>query len=90
MDVKEYIGEWLKALITGLVQFPDEVRVTVTSDEMGVLFTVFSNPSDHGKIIGREGKTANAVRQVLRVCGMSRNVRAALKIDAPLLRGRSA
>ena len=80
MDSKEYLKDWLIGLLSGLVQYPSDVNVEVKTDEMGVLFTLFCNQSDKGRVIGRGGKTADAIRTILRVAGISRNVRASLKI----------
>jgi hypothetical protein len=51
---------------------------------MGVLMTLDVNPVDMGKIIGREGNTAKAIRTLLRVVGMKNNARVNLKINEPV------
>ncbi len=50
---------------------------------MGVLLTLDVNPLDMGKIIGREGNTAKAIRTLLRIVGMKNNSRVNLKISEP-------
>jgi hypothetical protein len=50
---------------------------------MGVLMTLDVNKDDMGKIIGREGNTAKAIRTLLRVVGMKNNSRVNLKINEP-------
>jgi hypothetical protein len=50
---------------------------------MGVLMTLDVNKDDMGKIIGREGNTAKAIRTLLRVVGMKNNARVNLKINEP-------
>ena len=50
---------------------------------MGVLITLDVNPGDMGKIIGRDGNTAKAIRTLLRVVGMKNNARVNLKISEP-------
>ena len=50
---------------------------------MGVLITLDVNPADMGKIIGRSGNTAKAIRTLLRVVGMKNNARVNLKINEP-------
>jgi hypothetical protein len=50
---------------------------------MGVLMTLDVNPADMGKIIGRQGNTAKAIRTLLRVVGMKNNARVNLKISEP-------
>ncbi|KKT60327.1 MAG: hypothetical protein UW54_C0014G0014 [Parcubacteria group bacterium GW2011_GWC1_44_26] len=62
---------------------PSDVKVTRVVDEMGVLITLDVNPGDMGKIIGRDGNTAKAIRTLLRVVGMKNNARVNLKISEP-------
>jgi len=75
--------EFLEFLIKALVDHPDDVKVTRTVDEMGVLLSLDLNPEDMGKIIGRKGNTAKAIRTLLRVVGMKNNARVNLKINEP-------
>jgi len=74
---------FLEYVIKSLVDNPDDVRVNRTVDEMGVLMTLDLNPVDMGKIIGRKGATAKAIRTLLRVVGMRNNARVNLKINEP-------
>lgn len=76
--------EFLEYVIKSLVDNPDQVKVTRTVDEMGVLLTLDVGASDMGKIIGRQGNTAKAVRTLLRVVGMKNNSRVNLKINEPV------
>ncbi len=75
--------EFLDYVIKALVDNPDEVKVTRTVDEMGVLLTLMVHRDDMGKVIGRSGNTAKAVRTLLRVVGMKYNARVNLKIEEP-------
>ena len=50
---------------------------------MGVLISLDVNPADMGKIIGRMGNTAKAIRTLLRIIGMKNNARVNLKINEP-------
>lgn len=83
MDAKESVKEWLTSLISGIVSYPDDVRLEVKSDEMGVLYTLFCNQEDSGKVIGKKGETATAVRKLLTATGMGKGIRASLKIAVP-------
>ncbi len=76
-------AKFLDFVIKALVDNPDDVKITRTVDEMGVLMTLDVNPADMGKIIGREGQTAKAIRTLLRVVGMKNNARVNLKINEP-------
>jgi predicted RNA-binding protein YlqC (UPF0109 family) len=76
--------EFLDYVIKALVDYPDQVKTTRTVDEMGVLLTLEVGAADMGKIIGRQGNTAKAVRTLLRVVGMKNNSRVNLKINEPV------
>lgn len=74
---------FLEYVVKALVDNPDDVKIDRSVDEMGVLITMSVNPSDMGKIIGRQGNTAKAIRTLLRVIGMKNNARVNLKIEEP-------
>src|SRR5437762_2479222 len=75
--------QFLEYVVKALVTHPDDVKIKRTVDEMGVLMTLDVNPEDMGKIIGRSGNTAKAIRILLRVVGMKNNARVNLKINEP-------
>lgn len=75
--------EFLEYVVKALVDNPADVKVARQVDEMGVLLTLDVNPSDMGKVIGRSGNTAKAIRILLRVVGMKNNARVNLKINEP-------
>ena len=75
--------EFLEFVIKGLVEHPEDVKINRTVDEMGVLLMLDLNPEDMGKVIGRSGNTAKAIRTLLRVVGMKHNARVNLKINEP-------
>src|ERR1700722_6504998 len=75
--------QFLDSVIKSLVDNPNDVKINRTVDEMGVLMTLTVNPADMGKIIGRSGNTAKAIRTLLRVVGMKNNARVNLKINEP-------
>lgn len=75
--------EFLEFVVKSLVDNPGDVKVARTVDEMGVLLTLDVNSADMGKIIGRSGNTAKAIRTLLRVVGMKNNARVNLKINEP-------
>ena len=74
---------FLEYVVKSLVDNPNDVKIDRTVDEMGVLITMTVNPADMGKIIGRQGNTAKAIRTLLRVIGMKNNARVNLKINEP-------
>lgn len=80
--------KFLDFVVKALVEKPEDVKIVRTVDEMGVLMTLDVNKDDMGKIIGREGNTAKAIRTLLRVVGMKNNSRVNLKINEPADGGR--
>ena len=79
--------EFVEYVVKALVDNPDKVKVDRRVDEMGVLVTLDVDSADMGKIIGRDGATAKALRTLLRVVGMKNNARVNLKINEPEGRG---
>ena len=75
--------QFLETLVKALVDHPDAVKTSRTVDEMGVLLTLDVHAEDMGKIIGRSGNTAKAIRTLLRVVGMKHDARVNLKINEP-------
>ena len=75
--------DFLEFLVKNLVDNPSAVQVTRKVDEMGVLLSVKVDKEDVGKLIGRQGNTAKAIRTLLRVVGMKHNARVNLKINEP-------
>jgi len=74
---------FLETLVKALVDHPEAVAIVRTVDEMGVLLTLKVHADDMGKIIGRSGNTAKAIRTLLRVVGMKYDARVNLKVDEP-------
>lgn len=75
--------EYVESIVKPLVENPEEVVTSRTVDEMGVLIQLTLNRSDMGKVIGRDGRTAKAIRSLLRVFGSKSNARINLKIVEP-------
>jgi uncharacterized protein len=75
---------FLEYAVKALASHPESVETTRTIDQMGVLLTLTVHPEDMGKIIGKSGKTAEALRILLRVIGMKWNARVNLKINEPI------
>ena len=75
--------EFLETVVKELVDHPSDVKSTRTVDELGVLITLKINPEDMGKIIGKQGQTARALRTLLRTVGAKSQSRVNLKIEEP-------
>lgn len=75
--------EFVEYVVKTIVENPDDVKVERKIDERGVLLELSINSEDMGKIIGKEGRTAKALRTLLRVLGAKNNARVNLKIIEP-------
>ncbi|MGH3497185.1 MAG: RNA-binding protein [Nocardioidaceae bacterium] len=58
------VAEVIEHLVRGIVDNPDDVAVRTKDLRRGRLFEVRVNPDDLGKVIGRAGRTATAIRTV--------------------------
>ncbi len=77
------LEEALEHLVRGIVEHPDEVHVRERSQRNGKVLEVRVHPDDLGKVIGRSGRTATALRTVISAVG-GRSVR----VDLVDQRGR--
>ena len=75
---------FVEYVVKAIVDNPDQVSVERKVDEMGVLLELTVAPEDMGKIIGKDGQTAKAIRTLLRVLGAQINARINLKIIEPV------
>ena len=80
---KDNDKEFLEYIVKELVDNPKDVKVERKVDEMGVLLSLKVNPEDMGQIIGREGSTAKAIRNLVRIVGLKNHARVNLKIEEP-------
>ena len=79
MKTKELLENIIKALVV------DKEKVTVieSNDERGVLLSVNVSKGDMGKVIGKNGETAKAIRTVIHIAGMTDDARVSVKINEP-------
>ncbi|MCK9186375.1 KH domain-containing protein [Candidatus Gracilibacteria bacterium] len=76
--------EFVRFVVSQIVSNLDEIKIERKVDEMGVLITLEVGKEDMGKIIGKSGQTAKALRTLLRIIGSQNNARVNLKIVEPL------
>lgn len=72
-DVVEYLAK-------ALVDTPDEVRVTETEDRGRITIRLDVAEDDFGKVIGKGGRIATALRSMVKVAAVKEDVRAGLEI----------
>lgn len=82
-DTVEMDQAFVEYVVQAIVDNPDAVVVTRSIDDRGVLLELSVDPEDMGKIIGKAGATAKALRTLLRVLGAKSDARFNLKIVEP-------
>lgn len=60
------IGNALITLIQLVCDYPEQVSFNVHHSESSIIFEIVVNEGDYGKVIGKQGKTAQALRTVMR------------------------
>jgi len=74
------LKEVIEAIAKALVDSPDEVAVTEIEGEATTVLELKVSPQDLGKVIGKQGRTARAMRTLLRAAGMKLKKRFVLEI----------
>ena len=74
------LKEMVECVAKRLVDNPDAVSVTVTEGERTVVIVLKVDPKDLGKVIGRQGRTAKALRTLLSAAATKMGNRAVLEI----------
>jgi uncharacterized protein len=71
---------FLEYVVKGLVLHPEEVSVTPVERGGQTIFELRMNPSDAGRVIGRQGQTINAIRTLLQAGGAKQGLRCTLEL----------
>ena len=70
----------IETIAKALVDSPDEVAVKEIEGDSTIVLELRVAPSDLGKVIGKQGRTARAMRTILRAAGMKLRKRFVLEI----------
>lgn len=73
--------ELVEFIITSLVSKPEEVVVTETQNDRETVYSVHIADDDFGRIIGRSGKVATAIRTVVKTSARKNNKRVFVKFE---------
>ena len=73
----------LVTVVQGLVETPDAVEVTVDepNEEGVVVYHLHVGPDDMGRVIGKQGRIAKAIRTVMRAAAIRKDVKVQVDID---------
>ncbi len=72
--------ELVEFMVKTMVEHPDEVKVSEKDEEMGLVLELKVAPTDLGRIIGKHGRTAKAIRTVLNTASTKRKQKVSLEI----------
>ena len=74
--------ELIEYIAKSIVSNPDDVVVSSTeNDDGGVIYTLQVHPDDKGRVIGRQGRVAQAIRSLLRVAAVKNGLHVRLEIE---------
>lgn len=73
--------ELVEVIAKALVNHPEEVEVTETETERETVLELKVAPSDMGKVIGKQGRIAKAIRSVVKVAASKEDKRVTLDIQ---------
>jgi predicted RNA-binding protein YlqC (UPF0109 family) len=76
MDMKELLRE----IITALVDYPEQVKVTEVEGEKTSVIELRVARADFGKVIGKKGRTAKSIRTILSAASAKQDKRCILEI----------
>jgi uncharacterized protein len=74
--------ELVDFIVKELVDKPEEVQITETKGESIVILEIRVAPDDVGKVIGKEGRIANAIRTVVKAAASKQNKKVTVEILA--------
>lgn len=61
--------ELIETIVKPLVDFPEEVAVTETEEDNRITYLLSVNENDIGKVIGKQGRVARAIRTIVYAAG---------------------
>ncbi|MGM8211779.1 KH domain-containing protein [Virgibacillus sp. W0430] len=72
--------ELIESIITPLVDHPEDIHIKKTEEETKIVYHLTVNPTDVGKVIGKNGRIAKAIRTVVYAAKTNSNKRVFLDI----------
>ncbi|MEN6315232.1 MAG: KH domain-containing protein [Clostridiaceae bacterium] len=72
--------ELLETIAKSLVDYPDEVSVNEIEDENALILELRVAKDDMGKVIGKQGRIAKAIRTVVKAAAIKENIRVVVEI----------
>lgn len=75
--------EYLKAVLVPLLDNPESLLISESTDEQGKLLTVSVSKVDMGRVMGKEGETIKSVRRLIRAGGLRVKESVSVKVLEP-------
>ncbi len=72
--------ELLETIARSLVDYPDEVSVNEVDGDNGIILELKVSKDDMGKVIGKQGRIAKAIRSVVKAAAIKENIRVVVEI----------
>ena len=72
--------ELLEAVAKALVDYPEEVAVNEVEGENSIILELTVSKSDMGKVIGKQGRIANAIRTLIKAAAVKENKKVTVEI----------
>lgn len=82
LSLKFIMKELIEYIAKSIVSNPDDVVVSSTENDDGIVTYVLQvHPDDKGRVIGRQGRVAQAIRSLLRVAAVKNGIHVSLEIE---------
>ena len=80
-----FFESYLLSVLKAFVDHPEDIEITRSTDNLGVLLTLRVHKDDMGKVVGKKGAMATqTLRPLLHAVGLKHNARVSLKINEPV------
>ncbi|MDP2638281.1 MAG: KH domain-containing protein [Candidatus Levybacteria bacterium] len=63
----------LEYIVRSIVDMPDKVEISESEENGMIVFSIKTDPSDMGKVIGKGGKVIRAIRNVIKISAIKQN-----------------
>jgi len=71
----------IDTIVTSLVDHPEDVKITSKEDDNTITYTLSVHKEDMGKVIGKQGRVAKAIRTVIYAAGSTQQKKIYLEIS---------
>ncbi len=80
MNAREHFARILQKLVAEIVDFPDQVSVTMRLGDQTTVFEIHCDKADIGKVLGKQGRTVDALRILLRAYSTKHTFRGIIEV----------